>query len=53
MKKRLRKKKHRFEFRGWGRQLVITRTRVEGFHEFLDSSILEGTCASGTTAMLS
>ena len=41
MKRRLRKKKHRFEFREWGRQLVIIRTRTDGFNEFLDSFIME------------
>ncbi len=39
MKKRLRKKKHQGEFREWGRQLVITRNRKDGFDEFLDAFI--------------
>jgi len=41
MKKRLRKKKHKDEFREWGRQLVITRNRKDGFDEFLDAFIEE------------
>lgn len=41
MKKRLRKKKHRGEFTEWGRQLVITRNRKDGFDEFLDAFIEE------------
>lgn len=47
MKKRLRKKKHRCEFREWGRQLVIARTRKEGFGEFLDSFLMEAIDAHG------
>ena len=39
MKKRLRKKKHRGEFREWGRQIVITRNTKHGFDEFLDAFI--------------
>jgi uncharacterized protein YggL (DUF469 family) len=39
MKKRIRKKKHHGEFAEWGRQLVITRNRKEGFDEFLDAFI--------------
>ena len=42
MKKRLRKKKHCGEFTEWGRQLVITRNRKDGFDDFLDAFILEG-----------
>jgi uncharacterized protein YggL (DUF469 family) len=41
MKKRLRKKKHRGEFTEWGRQLVITRNRMDGFDEFFDAFIEE------------
>ena len=41
MKKRLRKEKHKDEFREWGRQLVITRNRKDGFDEFLDAFIEE------------
>lgn len=41
MKKRLRKKKHQDEFREWGRQLVITRNRKDGFDDFLDAFIEE------------
>lgn len=47
MKKRLRKKKHRREFTEWGRQLVITRKRKDGFDEFLDAFIEEGIEANG------
>ncbi len=39
MKKRLRKKKHYREFTEWGRQLIITRNRKDGFEEFLDAFI--------------
>jgi uncharacterized protein YggL (DUF469 family) len=39
MKKRVRKKKHRGEFTEWGRQLVISRNRENGFDEFLDAFI--------------
>ena len=39
MKKRLRKKKYHGEFSEWGRQLVITRNRKDGFDEFLDAFI--------------
>jgi uncharacterized protein YggL (DUF469 family) len=39
MKKRLRKKNHLVEFKEWGRQLVITRNRKDGFDEFLDAFI--------------
>jgi len=39
MKKRIRKKKHHGEFTEWGRQLVITRNRKDGFDEFLDAFI--------------
>jgi len=47
MKKRLRKKKHRGEFTEWGRQLVITRNRRDGFDEFLDAFIEEAIEANG------
>jgi len=47
MKKRLRKKKRQFEFREWGRQLVIVRTRTDGFNEFLDAFIMEAIEAHG------
>jgi uncharacterized protein YggL (DUF469 family) len=47
MKRRLRKKKHRGEFTQWGRQLVITRNRKDGFDEFLDAFIEETIEASG------
>ncbi len=52
MKKRLRKKKHRGEFVEWGRQLVITRNRKDGFDQFLDAFIEEaiegnGCCCGG------
>jgi uncharacterized protein len=47
MKKRLRKKKHSGEFTEWGRQLVITRNRKDGFEEFLDAFIEEAIEANG------
>jgi len=47
MKKRLRKKKHVGEFTEWGRRLVITRNRKDGFDEFLDAFIEEAIEASG------
>ena len=47
MKKRLRKKKHRSEFTEWGRQLIITRNRKDGFDEFLDAFIGEAIEANG------
>ena len=47
MKKRIRKKKHRGEFTEWGRQLVITRNRKDGFDEFLDAFIEEAIEANG------
>lgn len=39
MKKRLCQKNHYGEFREWGRRLVITRKRKDGFDEFLDAYI--------------
>lgn len=47
MRKRLRKKKHYGEFTEWGRQLIITRNRKDGFDEFLDAFIGEAIEASG------
>jgi uncharacterized protein YggL (DUF469 family) len=47
MKKRHRKKKHRGEFTEWGRQLIITRNRKDGFDEFLDAFIEEAIEANG------
>jgi uncharacterized protein YggL (DUF469 family) len=47
MKKRLRKKKHHGEFTEWGRQLVITRNRKDGFDEFLDAFIEEAIESNG------
>jgi uncharacterized protein len=41
MNKRIRKKKHVGEFTVWGRQLIVTRNRKEGFDEFLDAFIEE------------
>jgi uncharacterized protein YggL (DUF469 family) len=41
MKRRLRKKKHYGEFTEWGRPIIITRNRKEGFDEFLDAFIEE------------
>lgn len=39
MNKRLRKKRRRGEFAEWGRRLMITRNRKDGFDEFLDAFI--------------
>ncbi len=47
MKKRLRKKKHYGEFTEWGRQLIVTRNRKEGFDEFLDAFVEEAIEANG------
>jgi len=47
MKKRLRKKKHYGDFTEWGRQLVISRNRKDGFDEFLDAFIEEAVEANG------
>jgi uncharacterized protein YggL (DUF469 family) len=47
MKKRLRKKTHHGEFAEWGRQLVITRNRKDGFDEFVDTFIEEAIEANG------
>ncbi len=47
MKKRLRKKTHHGEFTEWGRQLVITRNRKDGFDEFVDTFIEEAIEANG------
>jgi uncharacterized protein len=53
MKKRLRKKKRVGEFAEYGRQLIITRNRKDGFDEFLDAFVenaIEGNgcyCAGG------
>lgn len=47
MNRRLRKKKHRGEFTEWGRQLVITRNRKDGFDEFLDAFIEKAIEANG------
>lgn len=47
MKKRLRKKRHYGEFTEWGRQLLITRNREDGFDEFLDNFIEEVVEANG------
>ena len=47
MKKRLRKKYHRGEFTEWGRQILITRNRKEGFDEFLEAFIEQGVEAAG------
>jgi len=41
MKRRLRKKKHLREFAQYGRQMIITRNRKDGFDEFLDAFIEE------------
>ena len=47
MKKRLRKKKHYGEFTEWGRQLVVTRNRKDGFDDFLDAFIEEAIESNG------
>ena len=47
MRKRLRKKKHIGDYTEWGRQLVITRNRRDGFDEFLDAFIEEAIEANG------
>src|SRR3990172_10145320 len=47
MNRRLRKKKHCGEFTEWGRQLVITRNRKDGFDEFLDAFIEKAIEANG------
>jgi len=47
MKKRLCKKKHYGEFTQWGRRLIITRNRKDGFDEFLDALIEEVIEANG------
>ncbi|HLA28323.1 MAG TPA: 50S ribosome-binding protein YggL [Syntrophales bacterium] len=47
MKKRLRKKKHYREFTEWGRHLIVTRNRKDGFDEFLDAFIMEAIEAAG------
>ncbi len=47
MKKRLRKKKHYGEFTEWGRQVIVTRNRKDGFDEFLDAFIEKAIEANG------
>jgi uncharacterized protein YggL (DUF469 family) len=47
MKKRLRKKKQWGEFAEFGRQLIVTRNRRDGFDEFLDAFIEEAIEANG------
>ena len=47
MKKRLRKKKHVGEFAEYGRQLIVTRNRKDGFDEFLDAFVEEAIEGSG------
>ncbi len=47
MNKRLRKKKHYGEYTQWGRQLVITRDRTEGFDAFLDAFLDDAVEANG------
>jgi uncharacterized protein YggL (DUF469 family) len=47
VKKRLRKKKYYGEFTEWGRQLIVTRNRKEGFAEFFDAFIEEAIETSG------
>jgi len=47
MKKRLRKKKHYGEFTEWGRQLIVTRNRKDGFDEFLDDFIIQAVEVAG------
>ena len=47
MKRRFRKKKHWCEYAEWGRQVVVARTRKDGFDEFLDAFILDAIEANG------
>jgi len=47
MNKRLRKKKHCREFVEWGRRLVITRNRKDGFDEFFYAFVEEAIEANG------
>ncbi|MGD0233494.1 MAG: 50S ribosome-binding protein YggL [Syntrophorhabdales bacterium] len=47
MNKRLRKKKRCGEYAEWGRQLIVTRNRKQGFDEFLDAFIEEAIEANG------
>jgi len=47
MKKRLRRKKHIGEFAEFGRQLIITRNKKQGFDEFLDAFIEDAIEANG------
>ena len=52
MKKRLRKKKHVREFAEYGRQLIVTRNRKDGFDEFLYAFVEEAIEGSGCTAVV-
>jgi uncharacterized protein YggL (DUF469 family) len=47
--RRLRKKTHRSEYSIWGRRVVVTRDRDDGFDAFLDAFIIEAIEASGCT----
>jgi uncharacterized protein len=47
MKKRLRKKKHYGEYTQWGRQIIITRNRKDGFDKFLDEFLDDAVEANG------
>jgi len=47
MMKRLRKKKHVREFAQYGRQLIVTRNRKDGFDEFLYAFVEEAIEQSG------
>ena len=47
MKKRLRKKKHLGEHAERGRRIVITRSRKDGFDDFLDAFVLEAIEGNG------
>jgi uncharacterized protein YggL (DUF469 family) len=47
MNKRSRKQTHCGEFVEWGRRLVITRNRKDGFDEFFDAFVEEAVEANG------
>lgn len=47
MKKRLRKKKHVREFAEYGRHLIVTRDRKDGFDEFFYAFVEEAIEGSG------
>ena len=47
MRKRLRKKKHIGEFAEWGVQLVVIRSRKDGFDDFFDAFVEEAVESNG------